>query len=110
AFDTLSVGAFAASLFGTLILVAVPLLLLGAVSPWATRLKLANVDEAGTVAGRLYAVSTLGSLIGVFFVSLWAIEAIGTQRTFIVLALVPALAAARGRGFVVPLVLLAALA
>ena len=98
AFDTLSVGAFAASLFGTLILVAVPLLLLGAVSPWATRLKLANVEEAGSVAGRLYAVSTLGSLVGVFFVSLWAIEAIGTQRTFIVLALVPALAAARGRG------------
>src|SRR4051812_5047778 len=110
AFDTLSVGAFAASLFGTLILVAVPLLLLGAVSPWATRLKLANVEEAGSVAGRLYAVSTLGSLVGVFFVSLWAIEAIGTQRTFIVLALVPALAAARGRGFAVPLVLLAALA
>src|SRR4051812_27748593 len=78
AFDTLSVGAFAASLFGTLILVAVPLLLLGAVSPWATRLKLASVDEAGAVAGRLYAISTVGSLVGVFFVALWAIEAIGT--------------------------------
>jgi spermidine synthase len=110
AFDTLSVGAFAASLFGTLILVAVPLLLLGAVSPWALRLKLASVDEAGAVAGRLYAISTVGSLLGVFFVSLWSIEAIGTQRTFIVLALVPALAAARGRGFVVPVVLAAALA
>jgi spermidine synthase len=109
AFDTLSVGAFAASLFGTLILVAVPLLLLGAVSPWATRLKLASVDEAGSVAGRLYAISTIGSLVGVFFVSLWAIEAIGTQRTFLVLALVPALAAARGRAFAVPVVIAAAL-
>jgi spermidine synthase len=109
AFDTLSVGAFAASLFGTLMLVAVPLLLLGAVSPWATRLKLASVEEAGSVAGRLYAISTVGSLVGVFFVSLWAIEAIGTQRTFIVLALVPALAAARGRGFAVPALLAAAL-
>jgi len=38
AFDDLSVGAFTASLFGTLVLVAVPLLLLGAVSPWAMRL------------------------------------------------------------------------
>src|SRR3954447_26154231 len=76
AFDTLSVGAFAASLFGTLILIAVPLLLLGAVSPWATRLKLASVEESGEVAGRLYALSTIGSLVGVFFVSLWAIEAI----------------------------------
>ena len=91
AFDDLSVGAFTASLFGTLVLVAVPLLLLGAVSPWATRLKLATVEESGVVAGRLYALSTVGSLVGVFFVSLWAIEAIGTQRTFLVLAAVPAL-------------------
>src|SRR4051812_21396252 len=47
AFDELSVGAFFASLFGTLVLVAVPLLLLGAVSPWATRLRVASVASAG---------------------------------------------------------------
>ncbi len=113
AFDTLSAGAFTASLFGTLVLVAVPLLLLGAVSPWATRLKLANVEEAGATAGRLYAISTVGSLVGVFFVALWAIEAIGTQRTFIVLAAVPALVAAVGLGgrwLAAPAVLIAALA
>src|SRR4051812_14500058 len=98
AFDELSVGAFTASLFGTLVLVAVPLLLLGAVSPWATRLRVASVDSAGAVAGRLYAISTLGSLVGVFFVALWAIEAIGTQRTFVVLAAVPAVVAAAGLG------------
>ena len=65
------------------------------------------------VAGRLYALSTIGSLVGVFFVSLWAIEAIGSQRTFLVLAAVPALVAASGLGarfFVVPLALVAALA
>jgi hypothetical protein len=113
AFDTLSVGAFTASLFGTLVLVAAPLLLLGAVSPWATRVKLAHVEDAGSVAGRLYAVSTLGSLAGVFFVALWSIEAIGTQRTFLVLAALPALVAAAGlggRALLVPAALVAALA
>jgi spermidine synthase len=113
AFDNLSVGAFTASLFGTLVLVAVPLLLLGAVSPWAMRLKLATVEESGVVAGRLYALSTLGSLVGVFFVSLWAIEAIGTQRTFLVLAAAPALVSAIGLGtrwLLVPFALLAGLA
>jgi len=113
AFDELSVGAFLASLFGTLVLVAVPLLLLGAVSPWATRLKLADVTQAGVTAGRLYAISTVGSLVGVFFVALWAIEAIGTQRTFLVLAAVPALVAAAQLGprwLVVPGALVVALA
>ena len=48
-----------------------------------------------------------------FFVALWAIEAIGTQRTFLVLALVPALVAApgsAGAGCSCPLALVAALA
>lgn len=113
AFEEISAGAFTASLFGTLVLVATPLLLLGAVSPWATRLKLASVEESGFVAGRLYALSTIGSLVGVFFVSLWAIEAIGTQRTFLVLATVPAIVAASDLGaryLLVPLALVAALA
>ena len=79
AFENISAGAFAASLFGTLVLVATPLLLLGAVSPWATRLKLAAVEESGVVAGRLYALSTIGSLVGVFFVSLWSIASIDSR-------------------------------
>jgi spermidine synthase len=112
AFDEVSVGAFAASLFGTLVLVAVPLILLGTVSPWATRIAIASVEEAGAVSGRLYAISTVGSLIGVFFVALWAIEAIGSQRTFLVLAAVPAAVAAAGlgpRAALVPVALVAAL-
>ena len=57
AFDELSVGAFTASLFGTLVLVAVPLLLLGAVSPWATRLRAR--DGRGGGRGRRAAVRDL---------------------------------------------------
>ena len=113
AFDTLSLGAFAASLFGTLVLVAVPVAMLGAVSPWALRLKLRAVDGAGTVAGRLYAISTAGSLAGVFLASLVLVPLLGTQRTFLVLAAVAAAAAVPGLGLrwaAVPAVLLAALA
>ncbi len=113
AFDTLSVGAFFSSLFGVLVLVAVPVLLLGAVSPWAIRLRLRDVSAAGATAGRLYAVSTVGSLAGTWLAALVLIPDLGTQRTFLVLAAVPAAAAALqlgGRWALVPAALLAALA
>src|SRR5918992_1279885 len=58
ALDSISAGAFLGSLFAVLVLVAVPVLLLGAVSPYAIRLAVSTVEEAGTVAGRLYALST----------------------------------------------------
>ena len=67
---SISAGAFVGSLVGVLVLVAVPVLLLGAVSPYAVRLKMGAVDQAGTVAGRLYAIGTAGSLVGTFLSAL----------------------------------------
>src|SRR5436309_10524142 len=64
ALDSVSAGAFIGSLLAVLVLVGIPVLLLGAVTPWALRLAVQTVDAAGTVAGRLYAISTAGSLIG----------------------------------------------
>ena len=51
ALDEISAGAFLGSLVGVLVLVAIPVLLLGTVSPWAIRLAVSSVEEAGTVAG-----------------------------------------------------------
>ena len=83
AFDSYSIGAFAGSLFGVLVLVAVPVLMMGAVSPWAIRLKLHAVEDSGQTAGRMYAISTVGSLLGTFAASLLLIPLVGTQRTFL---------------------------
>ena len=94
AFDRIDVGAFIGSLVGVLALVAVPVLLLGAVSPWAIRLSVARVDDAGRTAGGLYALSTVGSLLGTWAATLLLIPLIGTQRTFISMALMVALVAA----------------
>jgi spermidine synthase len=98
AFDSVSIGTFAGSLFGVLALVAVPVLMLGAVSPWAIRLKLRHVEDSGEVAGRMYAISTVGSLLGTFLASLLLIPLVGTQRTFLIFALALALVAALGLG------------
>ena len=98
AFDDVSIGGFAGSLFGVLALVSIPVLMLGAVSPWAIRLKLERVEDSGETAGRMYAISTVGSLVGTFSASLLLIPLVGTQRTFLVYAILLALVAALGLG------------
>jgi spermidine synthase len=113
AFDTVSVGGFAGSLFGVLVLVAVPVTLLGAAAPWAVRLAVGEVGSSGEVVGRLYAISTAGSLLGTMASALLLIPLLGTQRTFLVFALALALVGAAGvgwRALAVPLSLLAVLA
>ena len=71
-------------------------MLLGAVAPYAVRLSVRTVEEAGRVAGRLYAISTLGSLVGAFLSALVLIPLVGTRRTFLAFALALALAAVPG--------------
>ena len=96
ALGSLSVGGFVGSLAAVLVLVAVPVMLLGTVAPYANRLTLSAVADTGTVTGRLYAISTAGSLLGTFAAALLLIPLIGTHRTFLVFAL--ALVAAPGAG------------
>ncbi|MGI8412187.1 MAG: spermidine synthase [Solirubrobacteraceae bacterium] len=96
ALGTLSIGGFVGSLGAVLVLVAIPVMLLGTVSPYANRLSLDQVAQAGTVTGRLYALSTAGSLVGTFVSALLLIPLIGTHRTFLVFALALALVAAPG--------------
>jgi spermine/spermidine synthase len=81
--DELSVGAAVGSFFGVLLLFAPPVVLLGMVAPFAIRLAVSDVASAGSVAGRLYAVSTVGSLVGTFASALLTIPVIGTQRTLL---------------------------
>ena len=83
AFATVSAGLFISSLVGVLALFAVPIILLGTVSPFAIRLAMRDVERAGNVAGSFYALSTLGSILGTFLPVLVLIPAIGTRRTFL---------------------------
>ena len=96
ALDEVSAGAFLGSLLAVLVLVAVPVLLLGTVSPWALRIAVQDVENAGTVAGRLYALSTAGSLVGTLLSALVLIPLAGTRRTFLAFALLIAVVAVLG--------------
>jgi spermidine synthase len=93
---TAAVGYFIATLLGVVLLFAVPVTLLGMVSPFAIRLSVKRVGETGTNAGNLYALSTIGSLLGAFIPALVLIPAWGVRRTIIALALALLLASLWG--------------
>jgi spermidine synthase len=86
AFDQVAVGSFYGSLVGTILLLAVPVTLLGFVTPFAIRLQLHDVDGAGRTAGRIYALSTFGSILGSFLPVLLLIPLFGTRASFMILS------------------------
>lgn len=80
-------GALAIGSFGAvLVLFAIPITLLGTVSPFAIRLAVSDAASAGKTAGRIYAISTLGSLIGTFLPVVLLIPELGTFQTFLLFA------------------------
>jgi hypothetical protein len=86
----------AGSLLALIILVAPPVLVLGTVSPWAIRLRITGLSDAGDVAGRVYALSTAGGLVGTFASALALIPLVGTRWTFLLCAALLAVAAIPG--------------
>jgi hypothetical protein len=86
--DTVSVGAVLGSFAASLALFAPPVVLLGMVTPFAIRLGVTDVAAGGSFAGKVFALSTLGSLLGTFVPALVTIPLIGTQRTLIGAAVV----------------------
>ena len=89
--DDASAGAVIGSFFAVLLIFAPAVVLLGMVSPFAIRLAISSVETAGAVAGRFYALSTAGSLLGTFLPALVVIPLVGTQRTLLGTAVVLAL-------------------
>ncbi|MFP4320984.1 MAG: spermidine synthase [Anaerolineales bacterium] len=82
----LEAGLVAGSFISVLLLFSVPVTLLGCVSPFAIRLALTELDEAGQTIGFMYAVSTMGSILGTFAPVLFLIPEAGTARTFLLFA------------------------
>lgn len=80
-------GLIAGSMAAVLVLFSIPITLLGCVSPFAVRLAISDIQSSGAVAGRLYALSTAGSILGSFLPVLLLIPNIGARRTFALLAL-----------------------
>jgi spermidine synthase len=81
ALAAVNVGAIVSSLVGVIFALAVPVTLLGCISPFAIRLAVRDVGEAGRISGRIYAVSTWGSLLGTYLPVLVTIPLAGSRLT-----------------------------
>lgn len=69
------------SLFASIILFGPASVCLGFVTPYAVKLRTLSLDDTGKTVGRLYALSTIGSILGTFAAGFILIPFIGSVRT-----------------------------
>ena len=79
-----------------LVLITVPPLLLGAVTPASIRLVVPQVGQAGSSAGTIFALSTIGALVGTFIPVIVFIPRIGVRNTFLTMAALGVIAGGLG--------------
>jgi len=60
---------------------------LGMISPYAIRLSLKDIKHSGQTVGGLFAIGTIGSIVGTFFAGFFLIPFLGTNRILFFLAL-----------------------
>jgi predicted membrane-bound spermidine synthase len=81
-------------LCASVVIFFLPSCLLGMISPVAVKSALRDLADTGHVVGRIYAISTIGSILGTFATGFFLIARFGTRAILIGVALVLLLCAA----------------
>ncbi len=74
------------SIIASVILFAPPGILMGMISPYAVKLKLENLQNSGRTIGNLYAISTIGSIVGTFLAGFFLLTYFGNTKLLIILS------------------------
>ncbi|HEX8249590.1 MAG TPA: fused MFS/spermidine synthase [Pyrinomonadaceae bacterium] len=69
------------AIVAALVLFAPASVLFGFVTPYAVRLKMLSVEDSGKTVGRLYALSTVGSILGTFAAGFVLLPFVGSVRS-----------------------------
>jgi spermidine synthase len=72
----------------TAILFLPPTLILGMVSPIVIKLALTDLRQTGSIAGKIYAFSTVGSIVGTFLTGFYLVSAFGTRAVVLGVAVI----------------------
>ena len=105
-----NLGVRGGSVVATLLLFAPASVILGMISPYAIRLKITDVESSGGVAGNLYAISTIGSIVGTFLAGFVLVPLFGSSQLLYGLSGVLILTSLVGGARALPIVLLAGVA
>jgi spermidine synthase len=65
------------------VLFFLPAFFLGMISPVAVKLAVRDLESAGSVVGKIYALSTLGSIAGTFVTGFYLVARFGTRNTLV---------------------------
>ena len=76
------------AVISTIILFFLPSMVMGFLSPIIIKLKLEKVEEAGKVSGKIYAIGTLGGIVGTFLGGFYLLPTLGSKTTLFILAVV----------------------
>jgi predicted membrane-bound spermidine synthase len=88
-------GDFTGTVLATLVVFAPPMTAMAIACPFLIRL-LAQSGHIGSAAGKIYALSTVGSIAGILITSFFLVPRLGTQKTLEVICVVSALIAVAG--------------
>jgi spermidine synthase len=72
----------------TTIIFFVPSCLLGMISPVVVKLTLNNLEKTGNIVGKIYAFSTLGSILGTFATGFFLISWMGTRHILFTMGII----------------------
>ncbi|MCY7347905.1 MAG: fused MFS/spermidine synthase [Pyrinomonadaceae bacterium] len=81
----MSFGLEVKSIVAALLLFAPASVLLGFVTPYAVKLKMSSLADSGKTVGRLYALSTVGSILGTFLAGFVLIPLVGSEKTLYII-------------------------
>lgn len=74
------------SLIGMTTLFALPIMIMGMVSPYAVRIASSKITDIGYTAGSLYSIATIGSILGIFLPSFIMVPLLGSRMTIVIFA------------------------
>jgi len=83
----------------TTIIFFIPSCLLGMISPVVVKLTLNNLEKTGNVVGKIYAFSTLGSILGTFATGFYLISWMGTRYILLTMGVILIISALIFGGF-----------